>query len=265
MPPHQHGLVGPSRLLPLLQGGVVAGRDVAVHGRGVQAVLAGQTGPVQVGPRLRAEQRQLLWRGLGAELGDESNRPGPAGRELLQIPLGSLLPAQPEMGVGPVQAGKMGEHTGIGHHRTGGVSPLEITLDAPVQHRQVPTRPLVRGQAPGHAQRTLARSVGAVAQGVDMAAPQHHAGVGADCADSCSGTVGGCIPAALGERPDEGEILPDQHSGLVGRVIQRRRGHMAEHPDQVQPCLFGQLHVAAQAGFFHLRPPGGGRTEAGSL
>ena len=99
---HQHGLIGPRRLLPFFQGGVVAGRDVAVHGRGIQPVITGQSGPVQVGPRLRAEQGHFLGRRLGAELRHEPNRPRPAGGELLQVPLLSPFPAQPQMGVGSV-------------------------------------------------------------------------------------------------------------------------------------------------------------------
>ena len=159
----------------------------------------------------------------------------------------------------------MGEHPGIGQHRTGGVSPLNLPLDAPIQHRQVPTRSLVRRQASGHARRTLTRSVGAVAQGVDMAAPEHHARVGPYCADGRLGAFGGGISAPLGKRTHQGKVLPDQHPSLVGRVVQGRWGDMAVQPNQIEPRFLGQLHVTAQTVVVHLGPPRGGGTEAGAL
>ena len=77
----QAGLVALGGLAPVLVGVEGARGHVALEGGQVQAVVAGQALPVQVGPALGLDEVVGLGHGRGAELADEPGQSGPAGQE----------------------------------------------------------------------------------------------------------------------------------------------------------------------------------------
>ena len=140
-----------------------------------------------------------------------------------------MVPTEEDVGVGAARA-DVGQHAGVGDDGPGRVGLLEGAFDRTVQHRLVEA-----GQLLG---REVSQGIDVVARArldveghrLVVAAPHADARMVAQQADRLAGLAHRLLAHAAGVAPLQRQVLPEQQSVAVGRVVQLGPRHMTVDP-----------------------------------
>ena len=142
------------------------------------------------------------------------------------------------MGGGILDDGWAGEHTGVGYDRSGGVGAAQGPADRAVQHGAVPVGALLFEQA-GR------RAGGVDGVGCIVAAPHDDGGVVAEEVDHLAGLTHGLAADRAVVPAPHRQVLPDEHSSLVGRIVEGRVRDVGAEAQQVDAGVTGEGHVGS--------------------
>ena len=185
--------------------------------------------PVELGPPVGLGEGRTLAvpprHGRRTEPADEPHEAGDALGERGQVTFVAHQPAERQVAVGAVELRQVGRDARVGDDRAGAVGAVERPLDRAVEHAAVPRRQLLLGRQAGGERDAGGAWPGAVPGPVDrhglvVAAPHRDGRMVAEEVDGGPRLARRLLPGAARVAPLEREVLPQQHPGLVGRVVQ---------------------------------------------
>ena len=152
------------------------------------------------------------------------------------------------MAVGAVELGEVRQHAAVGDGRSRRVGLLEGALDPAVEHRLVPARELLAHEPPDPAGSRVALQLRGVGDRLVVGAPLHDRGMVTDGVDGLARLVDGAVPNAAAVAPLQREVLEQQHTELVGGVVQGVGRDVRLDAQAVEARFDGELDIAADVG-----------------
>ena len=262
----QLGLVALRRPPPRSERGMLLGRMAGPHHLGFEAVVLGEVVPVQRRPRRGVDEGGgALRRRLGAELADEAHEAGQGAGPLVELAHLAAVPAEPEVAVGPVELGEVGEHPAVGDRRSGRVGLLERPLDPAIEHRLVPRRKLLADEPAQPRARRVTVELWGIGDRLVVGAPLDDRRVMAERRHRLACLVNCFVADVAPIAPLQWEVLEEDHTELVGGGVQVLGGDVRLDAQRVESGVDGTLDVGADQHGAGVGQTGSGRDEVGAL
>ena len=160
----------------------------------------------------------------------------------------AVVPAEIEVRVGAVELGKVGEHPRVGDGGSRAVGLFDRAFHGTVEDGAVPGGQLLFER---EARRGLAEVEWSARLEVDLqrlvvAAPDGDRRMVGEQIDHLARLAHGLLTDAAGVTPLEGEVLPEQETGLVRGRVQLRTRDMRVYAEEIEPGFLRERDVARQ-------------------